>query len=205
MEVKIPAHIMLDYESKFQKTSFLVNFFKSGISGGGKCYYIVSEHTPYHALKLFDNFGFDVVKHTGTGALEIHSAEDTYLASGFFNPEKTLKMFLKFAEESIEHGYKYVYFAGDMTWASKNISEIGQLLRYEKNVNDRIENALLAAVCMYNKNFFTPEIINDLILLHPQRVSGQGKIIKNIDFLLEEKSVSKYIGKIIKKSGFFGQ
>jgi len=194
---------MYDYEDNYQQMNFLCKYFQSGFARGAKCYYTASESTPYHTLKLFNNCGIDAVKYTSSGMLEILSANDVYLGKGYFEPENTLNACLKLVQECLKQGFKHVYFAGDMTWASKDISVLDRLFQYEKKVNPVVEDLKIAAVCAYNKNFFSPDIVKEAAKLHPYKVIDNCKIVKNTAYVKENASVRRQIGDII-KSGLFG-
>ncbi|MEW6040642.1 MAG: MEDS domain-containing protein [Elusimicrobiota bacterium] len=204
--IKYPTHVFFGYEDRFLQLHILSKFLETGIKSGGKGIYIVSEQTPYNTLKLLNNCGMDALNYSCQGQLEILSAEDTYLADNHFSPQKVLKLFLEIARENLKHGFKHVHFAGEMLWAYKIINKIGMVLDYEKMINPVLINQPIAALCMYNLNFFSPETIHNFMVIHPQKVDGiDGRIIDNVNFVPEQKSIKKYIKKIIKRKKVFGK
>jgi hypothetical protein len=133
------------------------------------------------------------------------SAQDTYLAKGYFEPSAALGAFIGIGRESMKHGFNRLCFAVDISWALGKMPELQRLMEYEKMINPGIRDLPVVALCMYNKNFFGPEVINELLRVHPHRFCDEGQIKENPDFVPAGGFVKGMLGKIKGIKDFFGK
>jgi hypothetical protein len=104
------------------------------------------------------------------------------------------KMFLEF--EQLEHKCcqtgACLRITGEMTWAlSPNIKGVENLVEYEARLNPLIEQKNWIAICQYDANKFDPELLFDIVQVHPMMLV-RGQVIHNPYYLPVQEYLARH-------------
>jgi PAS domain S-box-containing protein len=180
--VGLHDHLCLIYETQEEQFAAAVPFIRFGLERGEQCIYIADNNTATGLLDVLHAGGIDVDSAIKSGALIITSRKETYLKQGYFDPDWMIR-FLKGAIDSAKAaGFSALRVTGEMTWALARDPGVERLLEYEAKLNKFFPYNDALAICQYNRNRFSPEVILSIICIHPKVILG-GLVCKNYYYI----------------------
>jgi chemotaxis family two-component system sensor kinase Cph1 len=185
-------HLCLIYETREEQFSAVIPYIKIGLERGEKCIYIVDDNTAAMVINGMKGAGMDVDTALKSGKLAIISKQDAYLKQGYFDPDWMIGFLKRATDEAKAAGFSALRVTGEMTWVLGGDTGTERLMEYEAKLNYFIAENDALALCQYNRNRFTPEIIKGVIDTHPLVICG-GMVCRNFyyvppdDFLGEER------------------
>ena len=162
-------HLALIYESKAEQFATTIPFVREGLARGERCLYIADETDTAEILEALEAAGTNVDAALESGALTLHTAQETYLRNGAFDPDEMIA-FLEDAIADATTEFEGLRITGEMTWVFGDEPPLEELIEYEAKLNDHLPNANGIALCQYNRERFTPELIRDIVKTHPHLV-----------------------------------
>lgn len=162
-------HLALIYESQAELFASAVPFMRQGIERGERCMYIADDNSRGEVLSAMREGDVDVDSALESGALTIHTKQDTYLRNGSFDPDEMISFLSDSIDDSLEE-YEGFRVAGEMTWIFDDEPNIQDLMEYEGKLNTLFPGTESIALCQYNRNQFPAEIIRDVIRTHPHLI-----------------------------------
>jgi signal transduction histidine kinase len=108
----------------------------------------------------------DVEAARESGALTLHTAQDTYCRDGGFDPDKTVE-FVSDTIDAAKDDYTALRITAEMSWIFGADPPIEALLEYEEKVNQIFPDEAAIALCQYNRNKFSAEVLSDVVRAHP--------------------------------------
>ncbi|PSQ45391.1 histidine kinase [Halobacteriales archaeon SW_6_65_15] len=162
-------HLALIYESREEQFAAAIPFMRQGLERGERCMYIADENSREEVLDAMREADVDVDSAVESGALTLHTKQDTYCRNGAFDPDDMIE-FLRDAIERASEEYKALRVAGEMTWIFGDEPSVTDLVEYEGKLNDLLPRENGIALCQYNRNRFPPEVLRDVIRTHPHLV-----------------------------------
>ncbi|SDR00436.1 MEDS domain-containing protein [Natronobacterium texcoconense] len=162
-------HLAAIYEGQDEQFATAVPFMRTGLERGDRCLYIADENEIDEVLSAMDDAGVDVDRALESGALTMHTAQDTYFRNGEFTPEDMIA-FISDAIDDAREEYEGLRITGEMTWILGDDPELETLIEYEAKLNDLLPDSNGIALCQYNRNRFPAEVIRDVIKTHPHLV-----------------------------------
>jgi hypothetical protein len=190
--INVHDHLCLIYESREEQFSAVIPFMRIGLERGEKCLYVVDDNTAEMLINEMKAAGIDVDTAIESGSLSVLSKQESYLKQGYFDPDWMID-FLKLAsDEAKAAGFSALRITGEMTWVLGGDPGTERLMEYEAKLNYFFPGNDALAICQYNRDFFPPKIIKDVISTHPLVICG-GMVCNNFyyvppdDFLGEEQ------------------
>ncbi|WP_433624271.1 MEDS domain-containing protein [Halomicrococcus sp. NG-SE-24] len=162
-------HLALVYETREEQLEAVVPFVEQGLERDERCMYIADENSEAEIIAAMRRSDVDVDAALESGALTLHSKQDTYCRDGGFDPDEMIAFLSESIEEAIEE-YEALRIAGEMTWIFGDDPEIEDLIEYEGKLNRLIPDEDCIALCQYNRERFPPEILRDIVRTHPHLV-----------------------------------
>ncbi|WP_049926092.1 MEDS domain-containing protein [Halopiger goleimassiliensis] len=162
-------HLAFIYESRAEQFATAIPFIEHGLERGERCVYIADENETTEIRDALADRGVDVDAALDSGALVMYTAQDSYLRNGSFDPDEMIA----FVSDVIEAGteeYEGVRITGEMTWVFGDDPPLEELVEYEGKLNDLLPDANGIALCQYNRERFSPEILRDIIKTHPHLI-----------------------------------
>ncbi len=183
-------HLCLIYNSRTEQFNTVIHFMKTGLKRGEKCIYIVDENTASAVLAAMKINGVDVDSVMRSSALTVINKHDAYLKGGYFDPDVMIEFIDKTIDEAKREGYSTVRVTGEMSWALGNDKGVERLIEYEAKLNYFFPKKDILAICQYNRNRFSPDIIRDVLHTHPV-VIYDNLICKNHYYIPPEEFLKK--------------
>ncbi|MFC4542107.1 MEDS domain-containing protein [Halosolutus amylolyticus] len=162
-------HLAFIYESQAEQFATAIPYIKHGLDRGERCVYIADENDTAEVRAALRDGGVDVDAALDSGALVMYTAQDSYLRNGSFDPDEMIA----FISETIEDGteaFEGVRITGEMTWVFGDDPPLEELVEYEGKLNTLLPDANGIALCQYNREQFSAEIIRDIIKTHPHLI-----------------------------------
>jgi signal transduction histidine kinase len=166
------SHLCLVYTTAAEQMHAAVPFIAGGIARGECCTYIVDEHTAAEMRDLLRAGGVDVDAEVERGALVIASQRDTYLRGGGFDPQAMIEFLRDSEADALARGHTGLRVTGEMTWALGSETSADRLIEYEALLNRYFPTSRALAICQYNRDRFSPEVVCDVLRTHPIVILG---------------------------------
>ncbi len=163
-------HTALIYDTPAEKLTATVPFLKIGLERGERCLYIAAAATLAKTEAALGRAGIDVRAAAERGALQLAppGAEDR---PGSFEPDH----FVSFLAESVTRaktaGFTAFRFVGEMAQILDNSGDPADLFTYEAQLGELVAGNDLLVLCQYPRRLFAPELLLDLVYLHPWLIS----------------------------------
>lgn len=187
-DIGLHEHLCLIYENHEEQLGAIVPFFKTGLKRNEKCVYIADDNTAgdvIGALKQIDENLFCPA--IGNNKFSVLSKNDAYLKGGYFSPEKMIGFLEENINQSLASGYTGLRATGEMTWMFGPEPGVERMMEYEAKLNDFLPIQKACAICQYNKNRFSPEMLLKVFQTHP-KVIYKNKILINPLYLSQGKT-----------------
>ncbi|MDP3683551.1 MAG: MEDS domain-containing protein [Ignavibacteria bacterium] len=196
-KIKKHDHLCLIYKTQEEQFSTVIPFIKIGLERGEKCIYVTDENTAATVIDRMKAMDIPVEEAIELDKLTIISKQDSYLKQGYFDPDWMIKFLKNATDDAIEKGFSALRITGEMTWVLSGDPGTERLMEYEAKLNYFFPENEALAICQYNLNRFSPEIIKGVIATHPL-VIFSGMVCNNFyyvppDDFLEAKQPSKEI------------
>ena len=183
-------HICLIYETRSEKFDSAIPFIRIGLENGEKCIYIADDSTANEVLCAMRSSGIDLDSALSKGALVIVSKKETYLRQGYFDPDEMIRFLKESADSAKKEGFSVLRVTDEMTWVLGGEDGTSRLIEYESKLNLFFPGNDCLALCQYNLNRFSPEILADVIHTHQLVIAG-GFVCKNFYYIPPEEFLKK--------------
>lgn len=172
-------HLASIYEDQDDQFAAIVPFIEHGLEQGERCLYVADDNTKADIVDALREGGIDVEEAQESGALSIHTKEDTYVRTGEFDTEAMIEFWQEtLAEARDEKGFAGVRAAAEMTWALDEDTDLDRLVQYEALLNALYDGDDYVVLCQYNRNRFPSDVLSDVIRSHPL-VVYEGTVCQN--------------------------
>lgn len=201
--ITVHDHLCLIYKNKEEQFAAAIPFMRIGLERGEKCIYIVDDNTATEVLKAMRDGGIDVNGALKKGALAVVSKKEAYLRKGYFDPAEMVQFLTESTAQAKKEGFSALRATGEMTWMLGGEPGTDRLIEYEAKLNRFLPKNDCLALCQYNRNRFSPEILLDVIHTHPVVVVGN-VVCKNFyyvpveEFLKAGKGTSEEADRLLK-------
>jgi anti-anti-sigma factor len=116
--------------------------------------------------------GRDLEAALSAGRLRVSTPEESYLASGTFDPDATLEGWRRESAAALDAGFRGLRAIGDMSWASRPVSGRERLAWYEAHVNRVFAEGSAMAMCLYDRRLFSRAELQPIVWAHPATVAS---------------------------------
>lgn len=171
-DLQVHDHLCLIYETHEEQMAAAVPFIKVGIEQGDQCIYIADDNDAESVKQAMQESGIDVKKAMASGALAVVTKHEAYLKQGYFDPDWMIGFLRQATSSALKNGYRALRATGEMTWIFGGEPGVDRLIEYEAKLNYFFPENEALAICQYNRNRFTPQIINNVIYTHPLVIYG---------------------------------
>lgn len=178
-EINLHDHLCLIYENYEEQLGAIIPFVKVGLARNEKCAYIADDNTAEDvilALKEIDEdlFGASLTR----GNLSVLTKNESYVKDGYFSPEKMISFLENNIHDAANAGFAGLRVTGEMTWIFGGDPGAERMMEYEAKLNDFLPIQNACAICQYNKNRFSDELLLQVFQTHP-KVIYKNRIIEN--------------------------
>jgi len=200
-KIGVHDHLCLIYETPEEQFAAVIPYIRIGLERGEKCIYIVDDNTAAIVVAEMKAPGIAVDTAIASGQLAVISKQDAYLKQGYFDPDWMIGFLERSTVEAKAAGFTALRATGEMTWMLGGDPGSERLMEYEAKLNYFFPDHDALAICQYNRNRFSPELIKDVISTHPLVIYG-GLVCRNFyyvppDEFLKDEQADKEIDRLL--------
>ncbi|WP_440008962.1 MEDS domain-containing protein [Halomicrococcus sp. SG-WS-1] len=162
-------HFAQIYERPAEKFEAAIPFVRHGLDQGEQIAYVVDQSTETEVRTALQDAGIDVEAALDSGALTFYTVDETYLRDGSFDPDEMIQFYADATAEATED-FEALRLVAEMSWIEAHDTTVEQLIEYESKINDLFDTEDVFAICQYDRDLFTPEVINNIVRTHPHLV-----------------------------------
>ena len=174
-------HLVLLYNSEEAITDSIVNFCRSALLRDEHCIYIKGDADDQAIIKKF-NWINQTIDSGYFSVLE----SDSYSDGVEFDPDKMISKIKDLTKQALDNGYQGLSITGELSSALDYKDGEKLIVEYEWKLNDLVFDSLpVDALCRYNVDKFSSEMIVDVIQLHPY-IMYKNRIYENPYYIQPE-------------------
>ncbi|AEH37952.1 MEDS domain-containing protein [Halopiger xanaduensis] len=162
-------HFALIYDAPADQFAAVVPFLRQGLERGEQCVYVTDKDSVDAVRTALRDGGIDVEAAVASGSLVVETFQNTYLKNGAFDVDEMISFYADVIDE-VNAEYEGFRLAAEMSWILESDVAIEETMTYESKVNDLFDDEDAVAVCQYDRNRFPPEVIRDVVRVHPHLI-----------------------------------
>jgi PAS domain S-box-containing protein len=182
-------HLCCIYRSEEEHRQVITPFVEHGLQENHKVIYIVDIHTAETVTDHLKDGGIDLDAYNESGQFQLFTRHDTYTSGGSFDPDAMIELLQQETDTALSEGYDALRVTGEMTWALTGLPGTERLIEYENKLNRFMPKNRCIAICQYDKNRFSPDILLDVLRTHPYAIIGTN-IYENFYYLPPDELLS---------------
>ena len=162
-------HFAQIYESDAERFAAAVPFVRHGIERDEHVMYVIDESSDAEVRAALRDGGIDVDAALDSGALSFHTVQETYLRNGSFDPDEMIDFYGDTVAEATED-YEALRIVAETTWLQDDATTVEQFMEYESKVNHLFASEDCLALCQYDRDGFSPEVVRNIVQTHPHLI-----------------------------------
>lgn len=166
-------HLCLTFADEAEQRRVVTSYLLGGLERGERVMYFADQNTPQQVLGWLREAGTDPWRALDRAQLTVTTADDSYLAEGFFDPDTMVAALTREVADSLEAGYTGFRVSGEMGWARRDIPGAERLAEYETKVNDVFAGHRASAICQYDARLFDAAALDEFDRSHPGAVQQE--------------------------------
>ncbi|HXK72867.1 MAG TPA: MEDS domain-containing protein [Clostridia bacterium] len=164
-EVRPGDHLVALYKDEKEIFDYVTAYIHSALARNESCIYITGDVDTSMVLNEIRNM--TEVSHA-KGDLLILDRTETYSKEGKFSPDRLINMIKDMVKTALDDGYTALAITGEISWVLDYEDGEQLIIEYEWKLNEYIFNTYpVSALCRYNINRFSYEMVKNIIQLHP--------------------------------------
>ena len=175
--IRAGDHVALIFKTRDEQFRYVCPFISDGLEKNERVLYIAHDNSIPSVLSRLANYGIDTQAAQHRGALQVLTREQSYLRYGIFEPRKMIQDLKAEVDRALQDGFTGLRASGEMTWALDLPEALAQVREYELELH-RHFGPRLTGLCQYDQTRFEPEILSDVIRIHPKLIAN-GRLTEN--------------------------
>ena len=188
-EYNFGTHLCSIYNTPQEQLSVVVPYIKIGLARHEQCIYLLDEHSRDELLLALKNGGIDVDAALQSNALIILTKQQ--VAYKFNSVDSTL--ILSFLMDSVKKaksiGYRGLRVLAEMSCTLGDAETSENLVEFIAKLHQFFEQNDASLICLYNRNRFPSEVIEELLYIHPLIIFAD-MVCKNSYYIPAEEYLS---------------
>ena len=170
--ITVHDHLCLIHTTVEEQLAAVLPFVRHGLALGERCVYVADAGTGSDIVAALDAAGVDTAVELARGALQVLGQQDAYLRGGGFDPEEMIAYLAAAEQAARDDGFSALRITDEMGWVLSGEPGTERLIEYESLLDRFFPEHDALALCQYDRSRFPPDIIRDVIRLHPLVISG---------------------------------
>lgn len=192
LEVRPGDHLVALYNDENEIAGYITTYIHSALTRNERCIYITGDVNTSQVLQQVKKLS---IEGSESGDLVILDKSETYSANGKFCPDRLISMIQGLVEDTIADGYSALAITGETSWVLDYEDGEDLIIEYEWKLNEQIFDSYpVSALCRYNINKFSYEMVKNVIQLHPI-IIWQNRIHENPYYIPPEGFKNNEIAK----------
>lgn len=161
-------HVCWAFDDDAEVLDTVQRFVIDGIAAGDKVHCLVAEE-PDDLREQLQARGVDAHAAEKRDQLQLDSADQSYLMSGWFTPEEVLADWKQELSRARDDGYDHMRVIADMSWAfgSTKVSGVERIAWYEAQASRLFADGYSTVVCMYDQRRVASKALDEISMSHP--------------------------------------
>lgn len=206
MYLKKGNHLVLLYETIDEMINIVSKYIIQSLRNNEKCFYIDSANEKDYLINFLKE-KIELDEYLESKQLVFLDHCDAYSEDEEFVPNKMIDLLQKYSIQAINNGYEGIAITGELSCVLEYGDSINRIIEYEWKLNEKVFGKFpISAICRYNMNKFSDELLINVIQLHPYLIY-KDKIHENPFYLpyeaYKENEIFKYQLKIWLKNIFY--
>ncbi|MEU5665136.1 MEDS domain-containing protein [Streptomyces longwoodensis] len=160
-------HVCLAYDDDAEQRHVLSHYLADGLRQGERVLYFADRNAPDEVLGWLRAAGIDPGPLVSRGQLAVTTADDSYLASGTFDPDTMVAVLRQEVTASLAAGWTGFRVSGEMGWALRGVPGADRLAEYETKVDAVFAEGRSSAICQYDARLFDAGDLHAFDRCHP--------------------------------------
>lgn len=173
-EIKLHDHTCLVFKDDIEFFHCAIPFIREGLRTNERCLIVIDEITREDIFRkftvIFREGHIPPTEFGDKGRITIKSFKEVYLKERKFDLEYPKSFYSHFLKSSLESGYKGIRIFVEIGVTAKNYIADDIFLKWEIFADNLFPHNKFLAVCAYNKKYFSPVHLNNVVKLHPIEV-----------------------------------
>lgn len=166
IETQAPCHLCTMFRDQDEQWLKIRSYVLAHLQPGTRTVYVYHGERP-DVLDRLREEGLDHDELIEEGRLRIFPCSDTYLLGGYFDAARMLDLCVQTIDQTASGGFRKLLLTGEMEWCTSGLPGCGQLIRYEKALDERLQNyPWVTTICQYSLVNIPATIIFDNVCLH---------------------------------------
>ena len=190
------SHICQLYSKVNEIPGVTARLMRVGLSLSEKCMFAAAPAQVKEFRDELQKLQIDVDSLIEAGQLVLYEERELLLAnSKRFDPYFLLSSHQTFIAQALREGWQAVRISIDMTWLTRDVATPEQILKYEAAADAvfTFQNAPIIALMHYDHSKLLPNLVVEMLKLHP--IAVVGKYIKRNPYYLNSE---QYMLKILR-------
>jgi hypothetical protein len=172
------THICYLYNNEAERRQLLPLYARQALLGNEAFHYVADVPRRADLPRALEALDLAAAVRERPGQMEAAITAEGYYPQGRFDPDDMLARLRASWHESQARGLDGARFAGEMSWALRDIPGADRILECETRINDLIVEAPMTIMCQYDLNSFDGGLIYDVLNAHPVVILG-GQVLRN--------------------------
>lgn len=176
--IELGDHLVVLYNNESDITETIVSYISNSLNKNVKTIYINGDTDTNLIIESLKEIGM-YKYYIENNQLEFFERKDAYSKDGIFNPEKMKNLLIELAIKAQKDGYNGLAISGEISWVLEYENGFDLINEYEWKINSEVfDNHPVTALCRYNMDKFSNEMIINVIQLHPLLII-ENKVYEN--------------------------
>jgi len=171
-ELETGDHACVTFTDPDERLDVVAAFVGTGLRVGHKVLCLTETISPERLGKEFAARSIAVAEALASGQLTILSSEESWLAEGAPTAAKMIGILTGQLRSATGEGYPGLRVSADMVWATRPFASVEQLLVFEAEMADLVEDGRLTVICQYDRDSFDPVTLAQAVDLHLRAVAA---------------------------------
>ncbi|MCF7929243.1 MAG: MEDS domain-containing protein, partial [Spirochaetales bacterium] len=185
-ELNAGDHLCCIYQTDEEHRRLISEYVRLGLEEKQKNLFIIDTDTAQTVIESLESIGIDAKAHQNSGRLSFLSRQERFTSGGQFVPEAMVELIRSETRKALEEGFSALRITNEMAWILPEPTDPEQLLEYENKLNHFISGQPCIALGLYDKRYFSPSILMNVLRTHPEAVIGT-EVFENFYYLPPEK------------------
>ena len=187
-EARLGQHIASFADDAAAQFDLLAPMFRAALAHNCQAVFIADCTPPATFVEALAQRDCDIEPALKTGQFSLLTSEETYIRSGYFDPERQLAIWAEAIADARKAGFAGLCGSGETTWLGRAVPGVDRWLEYELRVNLLEERDFAGLVCLYRESALPEWAEAELIKSHPL-IHRNGQLTASDTFVADEARI----------------